>query len=99
MAHRRAQLNQLVRQFRAGVQSLPFELLPSATAIQPLVIGDEARTLALAARLKERGIWVGAIRPPTVPVGGARLRITLSAAHTREDVHTLVAALMDASRE
>lgn len=96
---RRMHLNQLVQQFRAGVQSLPFELLPSATAIQPLVIGDEARTLALAARLKERGIWVGAIRPPTVPVGGARLRITLSAAHTREDVHTLVAALMDASRE
>ncbi|MGR7920618.1 8-amino-7-oxononanoate synthase [Zobellella denitrificans] len=96
---RRMHLNQLVQQFRAGVQSLPFELLPSATAIQPLVIGDEARTLALAARLKERGIWVGAIRPPTVPVGGARLRITLSAAHTKEDVHTLVAALMDASRE
>ncbi|MBL1376445.1 8-amino-7-oxononanoate synthase [Zobellella iuensis] len=94
---RRAQLNQLVRQFRAGVQALPFELLPSATAIQPLVIGDEARTLALAARLKERGIWVGAIRPPTVPVGGARLRITLSAAHTQEDIGALLKALAEAA--
>ncbi|WP_375057922.1 8-amino-7-oxononanoate synthase [Zobellella sp. DQSA1] len=95
---RREHLNQLVRQFRAGVQALPFELLPSATAIQPLVIGDEACTLALAARLKERGFWVGAIRPPTVPVGGARLRITLSAAHTQEDIRGLIKALTEAAK-
>lgn len=94
---RREHLNQLVRQFRAGVAELPFELLPSSTAIQPLVIGDEARTLALAARLKACGLWVGAIRPPTVPVGGARLRITLSAAHTQEDIRTLLKILAEAA--
>lgn len=95
---RREHLNQLVRQFRAGIQALPFELLPSATAIQPLVIGDEARTLALAARLKERGIWVGAIRPPTVPAGSARLRITLSAGHTQEDIRALLKTLTEAAK-
>ncbi|WP_116472752.1 8-amino-7-oxononanoate synthase [Zobellella maritima] len=90
---KRAHLAELVECFRQGVASLPCELLPSITAIQPLVIGEENRTLALADRLKALGIWVGAIRPPTVPQGSARLRITLSAAHQRADIDTLVSAL------
>ncbi|GAA3722518.1 8-amino-7-oxononanoate synthase [Oceanisphaera sediminis] len=89
----RDQLCERVQQFRQGVAGLPFELLPSATAIQPLIVGDEHRTLRLAAQLRESGCWVGAIRPPTVPKGSARLRITLSAAHTREDVQRLVGVL------
>lgn len=90
---RRAHLRALVAQFRAGVADLPLHLLPSATAIQPLVTGEEAATLGLAAVLRQQGLWVGAIRPPTVPKGSARLRITLSAAHTRADVQQLIEAL------
>ncbi|OIN06635.1 8-amino-7-oxononanoate synthase [Oceanisphaera psychrotolerans] len=95
----RDRLRQLIRQFREGVAALPFALLPSATAIQPLIVGDENSTLALAARLRERGFWVGAIRPPTVPKGSARLRITLSAAHRSEDITALVGALTQAARQ
>jgi 8-amino-7-oxononanoate synthase len=68
-------------------------LLPSPTAIQPLVVGENAETLALAEALQRSGIWVPAIRPPTVPAGTARLRISLSAAHSEEDVIRLADAL------
>ncbi len=95
----RDRLRELIRQFREGVAALPFALLPSATAIQPLIVGDENSTLALAAQLRERGFWVGAIRPPTVPKGSARLRITLSAAHRSEDITALVGALTLAARQ
>lgn len=91
--NKRAHLRELVSQFRAGVADLPLQLLPSATAIQPLVVGEEAATLSLAAALKQQGLWSGAIRPPTVPKGSARLRITLSAAHTQDDVQRLIDAL------
>ncbi|MDP5291357.1 8-amino-7-oxononanoate synthase [Oceanimonas sp. CHS3-5] len=93
---RRAHLRALVAQFRNGVAELPLQLLPSATAIQPLVAGEEAATLTLAAALKQQGLWTGAIRPPTVPKGSARLRITLSAAHTQADVQRLTDALHSA---
>lgn len=61
-------------------------LLGSDTAIQPVIIGDSQQTLRISSALKERGIWVGAIRPPTVPVGSARLRITLTASHSASDI-------------
>ena len=67
--------------------------MPSETAIQPLLIGDNRQTLALSEALRARGIWVAAIRPPTVPQGTARLRITLSAAHSAADVERLIGAL------
>ncbi|MCU7995754.1 8-amino-7-oxononanoate synthase [Shewanella glacialipiscicola] len=68
-------------------------LLNSDTAIQPLIIGDAQQTLQVAEELKAAGIWVGAIRPPTVPVGSARLRITLTAAHSAEDIAACAAQL------
>lgn len=67
--------------------------MPSQTAIQPIVIGENAPALALAAALEREGIRIAAIRPPTVPVGTARLRITLSAAHTDADIERLALAL------
>ena len=82
----------------AELPALGWRLTDSATAIQPLIVGDNAAALALAAALDAQGLWVPAIRPPTVPVGTARLRITLSAAHSEADVLELVAALARAGR-
>mgnify|MGYP001943818221 FL=1 len=73
--------------------------MPSETAIQPLLVGDEARALKLAEGLAERGFLVIAIRPPTVPAGSARLRITLSAEHTEQQVTQLLDALGDLARD
>ncbi len=89
----RAHLERLVSALRAGLAGLPWRLMPSDTAIQPLLVGDNARAVALSEDLRARGIWVAAIRPPTVPQGTARLRITLSAAHTEADVRQLIEAL------
>jgi 8-amino-7-oxononanoate synthase len=89
----RAHLHSLVAQLRKGLADLPWQMMPSDTAIQPLLIGDNIKALSLSEGLRARGIWVAAIRPPTVPQGTARLRITLSAAHTQEDVARLVEAL------
>ncbi len=89
----RAHLHRLIEKLLDGLCGLPWQLMPSDTAIQPLLIGDNVRALELSAALRERGIWVAAIRPPTVPQGTARLRITLSAAHTEEDVDRLIEAL------
>ena len=90
---RRAHLDRLIAKLRRGLSDLPWSLMPSDTAIQPLLIGDNLQALKLSEGLRERGIWVAAIRPPTVPQGTARLRITLSAAHTEGDVDQLVGAL------
>ncbi len=92
-AGRRARLQRSIAQFQEGARNLPWSLLPSITAIQPLVVGDSRAAMDLAGALRERGIWVPAIRPPTVPAGTARLRVSLSAAHTAEDVAALTTAL------
>jgi len=96
-AERRARLNRHVAAWSAHAQRLAahfgWQWMPSPTAIQPLVIGENAPALALAAALEREGIRIAAIRPPTVPVGTARLRITLSAAHTEEDIARLAQAL------
>jgi len=90
---RRERLRALVGRFRAGAGQLGLRLMASTTPIQPLVVGDAADTLRVSAALRERGILVTAIRPPTVPAGTARLRITFSAAHTERQVDHLLDAL------
>jgi 8-amino-7-oxononanoate synthase len=90
---RRAALHAGIARFRAGAVDLPWSLLPSFTAIQPLVVGASDAAVVLADRLRGHGIWVPAIRPPTVPVGTARLRVSLSAAHGAADIDALLAAL------
>jgi 8-amino-7-oxononanoate synthase len=90
---RRAHLQSLIRQLQADCADLPWRLPPSQTAIQPLIVGDNEKALALSQALWRRGLWVAAIRPPTVPAGTARLRISLSAAHRHEDVAALTSAL------
>jgi 8-amino-7-oxononanoate synthase len=94
---RRAHLKNLIAHFRKRLGKCDFELPESHTAIQPVIVGSNERALALAAGLQERGIWVPAIRPPTVPVGRARLRVTLSAAHSLQQVDGLCDALIDLS--
>jgi len=94
----REHLRKLIAQLRNGLAGLPWKLMPSDTAIQPLLIGDNQAALALSEGLRERGIWVAAIRPPTVPQGTARLRITLSAAHSESDVAQLIGALHELAR-
>ena len=92
-ASRRAHLQTLVAQLDAGLRLRRWQRLPSMTAIQPVIIGSIDEALRIGAGLYGKGIWVPAIRPPTVPAGTARLRITLSAAHTSEEVAQLTAAL------
>ena len=94
---RRARLAALIDQLKAGAAGWCWRLLPSATAIQPLVIGSNDETLRVAAALAGRGILVPAIRPPTVREGTARLRISLSAAHSEQDVAQLIGALREIS--
>ena len=90
---RREKLGVLVQRFREGMQTRGFELPDSQTPIQPVPCGDNARALDMAARLDADGFRVAAIRPPTVPEGRARLRVTLCAAHDEDQVEALVAAL------
>lgn len=90
---RRAALHERIAQFREGAARRGLAVMPSTTPIQPLVLGSESAALAASARLADAGYRVTAIRPPTVPAGTARLRITLSAAHTPQQVEGLLAAL------
>ena len=104
-AARRRQLQSLIAQLRAGLEVLcakaeagaggdaAWQLLPSITPIQPLILGSNAEALRIGQALLNEGLWVPAIRPPTVPAGSARLRITLSAAHGSEQVQRLLAVL------
>ena len=90
---RRAKLAALITRFRRGAGELGLPLLTSSSAIQPLLLGSAAATLAAAQALEQRGLLVTAIRAPTVPAGQARLRITLSAAHETAHVDQLLGAL------
>ena len=90
---RRDHLARLIAQFRAGAEQIGLTLMDSFTPIQPILIGDADRALRLSQLLRERGLMVTAIRPPTVPAGSARLRVTLSAAHSEAQVQLLLNAL------
>lgn len=94
---RRERLCELALRLKQGLQDSPWRLLPSDTPIQPLLVCGNAEALALSARLAEEGLLVPAIRPPTVPQGTARLRISLSADHAIGDVDRLVSALRQAA--
>lgn len=89
----RAHLQHLISYFRAGADALGLQLMSSATPIQPLLVGDSIKALTLANQLRKLGCWVTAIRPPTVPPGMARLRLTLTAGHTQKDIEVLLDAL------
>ncbi|UZS67371.1 8-amino-7-oxononanoate synthase [Pseudomonas syringae] len=90
---RREHLTRLIQQFRRGAEQIGLQLMDSFTPIQPIMIGDARRALHLSQLLRERGLLVTAIRPPTVPAGSARLRVTLSAAHSEADVQLLLNTL------
>lgn len=96
---RRVHLQHLVQRFRTGAESRGLKLWPSPSAVQPIIVGDDAQALRLTDALRQRGFWVSAIRPPTVPEGTARLRVTLSAAHTEVQVDGLLDALNESWRE
>ncbi len=91
--HLRDRLDALIRRFRAGGAQLGLPLMDSGTPIQPLLLGEAGTALAFSEALRRRGILVTAIRPPTVPKGSARLRVTFSARHAPEHVDRLLEAL------
>lgn len=89
----RAQLQRNIHYFKRQLNLPDMHLVDSNTAIQPLIVGDNEKSLQLSQFLREKGIWIQAIRPPTVPPGSARLRMTLSAAHQQNDIDKLLEAL------
>lgn len=95
---RREKLQALIARFRQGATQLGLSLMDSPTPIQPLLVGDAGEALRLSGALLERGIMISAIRPPTVPEGTARLRITLSAAHSEEQIDRLLGSLEEVCR-
>lgn len=92
---RREHLNALIKRFRQGAEAIGLQLMDSPTPIQPILVGDSERALRLSQLLRERGLLVTAIRPPTVPAGSARLRVTLSAAHSAQQLESLLEALAE----
>jgi 8-amino-7-oxononanoate synthase len=90
---RRARVLGLARTFAVAARDLGLDVMPSLTPIQPIVLGSESAALAASRALIEQGLWVPAIRPPTVPTGSSRLRVTFSAAHSDQEVARLVEAL------
>ena len=92
----RERLHANIERLKGGARSHGLALIESDTPIQPLVVGSDTHALAMAAELEARGYWVAAIRPPTVPEGSARLRITLSAGHDVEQIDGLLDALAQA---
>lgn len=95
---RRQTLRHHIARFRQGAERLSLQLTASDSAIQPLIVGENEHALRLAEQLRNRGCWLTAIRPPTVPAGTARLRVTLTAAHQPEDIDHLLEVL-DAARQ
>ena len=95
---RQEKLFKLIRQLKTGLESFRWPLLPSMTPIQPLMVGNTDQAVRISEALGEKGILVPAIRPPTVPQGKARLRISLSAAHDEQDVEQLIATLHELAR-
>ena len=93
---RREKLQQLVKRFRQGASESGLPLMDSFTPIQPLLLGDTERALTVSQRMREQGFLISAIRPPTVPEGTARLRITISAEHEEAHVDRLLNALLTA---
>ena len=87
---RREKLQSLILQFKQGANELGLELMPSNTAIQPILIGSTKKALDISNKLRSYGILVTAIRPPTVPEGTARLRVTFSAQHDENDINSLL---------
>ncbi len=90
---RREHLRNLIQRFRRGAEAIGLTLMDSATPIQPIWVGDSARAMALSTALEAEGLFVTAIRPPTVPAGSSRLRVTLSAAHSEAQVDQLLQGL------
>ncbi|MCQ4256953.1 8-amino-7-oxononanoate synthase [Stutzerimonas stutzeri] len=94
-AWRREHLDRLIARFRQGAAEIGLTLMDSPTPIQPILVGSSQRALKLSAALRERGVLVGAIRPPTVPAGSARLRVTFSASHSEAQVERLLDILAE----
>ena len=94
----RQKLHQLISCFKQGAEQLGLALMPSNTAIQPLLVGESEKALAISEALQARGFLISAIRPPTVPAGSARLRITLSAGHSEQQIDALLEALSEVLR-
>ena len=94
---RREHLSDLIQSFRSGCEALDLPVMSSKTPIQPIMIGDISQTLMIGEKLLEKGILVTPIRPPTVPKGEARLRVTLSASHSLKHVERLLDALSEIS--
>jgi 8-amino-7-oxononanoate synthase len=92
---RRDHLNRLISRFRQGAADIGLSLMDSPTPIQPILVGSSERALKLSAALRRRGVLVGAIRPPTVPAGSARLRVTFSASHSEAQVEQLLDILAE----
>ena len=90
---RREHLQSLIQRFRAGAEQLGLQLMDSQTPIQPVLINNDQRVMEINQQLRSKGFMVGAIRPPTVPAGSGRLRITLSASHSRQQIDQLLDAL------
>ncbi len=96
---RRAYLLEQAEEFRRVLAQGGFDTLGSETQIVPVLVGENARTLEMSARLRERGLMAVALRPPTVPPGRARVRFSLSAAHSREDLAAAREIILDVGRE
>ncbi len=96
--HLRAHLKTLISYFRAGAAALGLKLMPSVTPIQPILLNDNARAMRWQQQLWDAGFWVPAIRPPTVPEGTARLRLSICANHTIEHIDALLSALANCQK-